>query len=816
MISVQNRLPEPGKENRVSITPDNGSAVEGVLAYADDATQEGTFWNRKTAQLLQGDIREYPVRDGYTINAGDVVNVDCEVISGMTFGDLNVGSIVQISEDGTLVDYLVVHHGKPSSIYDDSCDGTWLLRKDCIENRVWDSGKVNKYAESEIHSWLNSTMFGKYNSNIQTSIKQVKIPYCVGNSSSTVNSGTTGLSCSVFLLGGYEIGWTTSISSISGLPVDGSVLSYFQGTSFVDSKRIAYMDGVKKFWYLRSPKTNNATSAFSITSAGGDSSFNVDAEFAIRPCIIVDSSAYADTPVYDEPTVYHDVVPQDNVENMIYNNSVTASDIVKLNDTYSVVCFVISNGVHVMLVDNQTGKVVGSTPSVYSGSASSVSLARLDDSHFVVGWIQSGDFYTKIGTVSGTTITFGSQVEPITYTGMGNGLVVSLGSDSFLSVGCNTASNNTLHTSISTVSGNTITRGTTYNLGPMTTRNYLSACRLPDDTSGNKRVCICFSDTGDGNKGKAVIATIDSSNAVTFGSLLTFSSYSTLYTSCGILGNDIIVAYTADADGQKLFVCSIPLGDNDIMGVSETFTVGTATAIFFSLNVLSGKIVVLYTNTNGISIILDRNDGSFALKSSFDINDSAIPYVSSSVISNNKILSVYADNGNSNYGTTTVLEVLGNQIAGSFLDNSSDAIALADGTGGQSIPVGFGGYCECPEVTEGKTITSDGVNAFSPLGGWLKIFSVAEQSMYPKFFSGLYTGNGSTMTINVGKKPYILFCHQTGGNGNTIISSVVGGTINFRGSYLDTAPTVTFTDTGVKISKEFSNKSYKYKYIILA
>ena len=41
-----------------------------------------------------------------------------------------IGSIVKLKENGTLVDYIVVHKGRPSSIYDASCDGVWLLRKE--------------------------------------------------------------------------------------------------------------------------------------------------------------------------------------------------------------------------------------------------------------------------------------------------------------------------------------------------------------------------------------------------------------------------------------------------------------------------------------------------------------------------------------------------------------------------------------------------------------------------------------------------------------------------------------------------------------
>lgn len=41
---MRDRQPTPSKENRVRITQDNGQVVEGVLAYADDATQEGSAY----------------------------------------------------------------------------------------------------------------------------------------------------------------------------------------------------------------------------------------------------------------------------------------------------------------------------------------------------------------------------------------------------------------------------------------------------------------------------------------------------------------------------------------------------------------------------------------------------------------------------------------------------------------------------------------------------------------------------------------------------------------------------------------------------
>ena len=88
-----------------------------------------------------------------------------------------VGSTVKLKVNGTAKEFIVVHQGKPSSLYDNSCDGTWLLMKDIYENRQWHSSNVNNLENSTIHSYLNGTFLNLFESNIRDAIKQVKLPY---------------------------------------------------------------------------------------------------------------------------------------------------------------------------------------------------------------------------------------------------------------------------------------------------------------------------------------------------------------------------------------------------------------------------------------------------------------------------------------------------------------------------------------------------------------------------------------------------------------------------------------------------------------
>lgn len=212
-------------------------------------------------------------------------------------GTLTVGSVVKLMEGGTAVDYLVVNQGIPenSSLYDSSCDGTWLLRKDIHSERVWDSDEVSRYANSSINAWLNGDYFNSLGVIEQATIKQVKIPYHTGGAGGhDDNTGANGLPCKVFLLGGYELGWTTSDREY--FPVDGAKLSYFEsGTSTsANSKRIANYNGSAIRWWLRSPHTNSTVLVWFVGDGGANLNTKPSHAYGIRPALIIPSTAKFD------------------------------------------------------------------------------------------------------------------------------------------------------------------------------------------------------------------------------------------------------------------------------------------------------------------------------------------------------------------------------------------------------------------------------------------------------------------------------------------------------------------------------------------
>lgn len=199
-------------------------------------------------------------------------------------GSKAVGSIVKLKVNGTAKEFIVVHQGKPGSMYDDSCNGTWLLMKDIYENRVWQSGDINKYESSDIHAYLNSTFLNLFDSNIKDAIKQVKIPYRKnGGSDGTDQSGANGLPCKVFLLSGPEAG----LAGASYIPNDGTKLDYFNANTGVDSKRIAYLSGTATAWWLRSPSTYSANYVLVVNSDGGYNDDYASNSSGIRPALML-------------------------------------------------------------------------------------------------------------------------------------------------------------------------------------------------------------------------------------------------------------------------------------------------------------------------------------------------------------------------------------------------------------------------------------------------------------------------------------------------------------------------------------------------
>lgn len=215
-------------------------------------------------------------------------------------GNVPVGTVLHLQESGVYQDYIVVHQGLPSSLYDSSCNGTWMLRVKCFDNIQW--GSATTFAGSSILDYLNSDYLNLLDIDIQNVIIEAIIPYGTYN---TVYSGSNGLKTQIFLLCVREVGGSEGVT-------DGAKLSYFvsgESTS-ANNLRKANAGNNAVAWWLRTK--------YSRTSGSAQNSFDVDSDgtieysaynaqigarpaFILPPNLIVDDNNNILAAVYPDP-----------------------------------------------------------------------------------------------------------------------------------------------------------------------------------------------------------------------------------------------------------------------------------------------------------------------------------------------------------------------------------------------------------------------------------------------------------------------------------------------------------------------------------
>ncbi len=240
-------------------------------------------------------------------------------MANVKLGTKAVGSIVKIKVNGAAKDFIIVHQGLPSSAYDASCNGVWVVMKDIYTTMKWD-GSNNDYLNSDMTAYLNGTFISLIDADIRNAIKQVKIPY-TNYSNNNVMSGSNGLSCKVFLLSGTEVGF----SGVSYMNTEGAKLSYFDSAS----KRVAYNGSSAAIWWLRSPYTNNSSNVWVVDTVGSGNSYWYLYSYGVRPAFVLPSTLV----VSDDGTVSTNTAPAINAsstnlgkQNAPFNFAYTVTD----------------------------------------------------------------------------------------------------------------------------------------------------------------------------------------------------------------------------------------------------------------------------------------------------------------------------------------------------------------------------------------------------------------------------------------------------------------------------------------------------------
>ena len=471
-----------------------------------------------------------------------------------------------------------------------------------------------------------------------------------------------------------------------------------------------------------------------------------------------------------EGKVQKSAMPVENVETVFDNVATLGTSVLRLSDNLNVVCYLYQNGsTHwpcVHLVDD-TGKVVGQTNRqvIENVHASNIMAARLSDTQFLVGYLKDRSLHVNVGTVSGKSISFKGSFgvdsafnSYYAFATLPNGRVAVvykaiIAGSSKLRVRVYTLSSSSL--------GSVYTRDVTGE-----SQSYISAAAISEE-----RVCICFADDNDGSKGKAVIAAINGSDAVTWGEVVTFEDSRILVPDVCVSGSDAIVFFkttytTPDVSNQHVRLLKV--SNNVISLPNEKKTIwnrGSGNAENpISISQVGEKYVCLIPPGNSIygspAIVVSRNADALESGEAFQFCKNVAKALSACAVSGNNLIVAYADAGDLNYGTVTTLTVYGNQIAGGLVDGSQDAIALQGGTAEQSIEVIYSGTVAADWVTDGQVISSPGVYGAGVLDGVLQVWS---KDRPDNVVTGTYIGDGApSQTIQLGFTPKAVLVCQNG------------------------------------------------------
>ena len=258
-----------------------------------------------------------------------------------------VGSIVKIKVNGAAKDFIIVHQGLPSSAYDASCNGVWVVMKDIYTTMKWD-GSNNDYLNSDMTAYLNGTFISLIDADIRNAIKQVKIPY-TNYSNNNVMSGSNGLSCKVFLLSGTEVGF----SGVSYMNTEGAKLSYFDSAS----KRVAYNGSSAAEWWLRSPNTYVSNFVWFVKSDGSSGYWYYNSAYGVRPAFVLPSTLV----VSDDGTVSTNTAPAINA---------SSTNLGKQNAPFSFAYTVTdADGDTLTVTEKLDGKTTATRTGIASGTA---------------------------------------------------------------------------------------------------------------------------------------------------------------------------------------------------------------------------------------------------------------------------------------------------------------------------------------------------------------------------------------------------------------------------------------------------------------
>ena len=368
----------------------------------------------------------------------------------------------------------------------------------------------------------------------------------------------------------------------------------------------------------------------------------------------------------------------------------------------------ISNGATVIVKADGTATVVtqagsanptiGSEVVFESASTTYVSTQYIGSSKVVMVYkdVTGNNYGTAVvGTISGTSISFGtpelftlaSSYHTSAYDSTNSRIVAVYRDDS--------NDNGTVR--VASISGTTFTWGSEVEF---TTNN---TSEISATFVGSGKVVIAYRDNSAGDVGKAVVGTVNpANNSISFGSITTFESGATKYTSgtYDSVNNKVVIAYQDDGDSDygKAVVGTVS-GTSISFGSPVPFnSTGETQYIGSTFDSTNNKVIVTYkdggNNGYGTAKVGTVSGTSISFGSAVVFNSGNSAYNSPVYDSaKQKVVVAYNDVGNSQYGTLVVGTVSGTSISfGSeyvFNSGQTDKIGVAYDSTNEKVAIAY-------------------------------------------------------------------------------------------------------------------------------
>ncbi len=308
------------------------------------------------------------------------------------------------------------------------------------------------------------------------------------------------------------------------------------------------------------------------------------------------------------------------------------------------------------------------TPVAVSGSSNTNWFASAFDpvaNKVVVAYLQGTNLKAVVGTISGTSISFGTAVnadescQP-TY------VSAAFDSNSNKVVIAYAAAQNTPQglAVVGTVSGTSISFGT-----PVQFDNTVQFTSTTFDSTSNK-IVIAYMDDLNSDYGTAIVGTV-SGTSISFGTATVFEAAFTQEIAAAFDSNSgkVVIAYRDRGNSfYGTAIVGTVSGTSISFGTAVVFYSGTNSYNAITFDSSSNKVVIAWqagSNSNyGTAIVGTVSGTSITFGSSATFESAKVQYVASTFDSNaNKVVISYRDDGNSNYGTLVVGTVSGTSIS---------------------------------------------------------------------------------------------------------------------------------------------------------